>query len=773
MDPSVVWMAVSSVAGVAAVAMAGWQVRIGIADHRLRQAAARRDEDTASVSTLSIQRKPAPAVRPVRLAPRPETLAGREDLLTGLQTRLTEGPTPRTVALCGMGGVGKTSTAVEYAHRHLDEIGVCWQFPAEDPVLMEAGFSVLAEQLSGGPVGVQDPVAAVHAMLARQETTWLLIFDNAPEAASLERFLPPTGPGQILVTTQSQHWPPGCSLEVPVLDTRAAAEFLTSRTGSADRAAAADLARELGGLPLALEQAAAYIRATGVSVETYLRLFRVRQSDLLARGEVPGHPDHVAATLGLALSELESQAQLARGLIRLLAFLAPEPVPLTLLFAAVPDAVVTGTDDVPEQILPLLTDPVATGDAIAALRRYSLVTPAGDGAVLVHRLVSAVTRAALTADEAARWRRAAAELVDRAIPADTEAPAAWPTYAALVPHGRAILDLTSAGMSRIADYLKASGGYYASLELWQQITQAYAEVRKHSPENPGALRALDDLAGTTGRAGVPERARDRYATVLPAMERVLGTEHPDALIARGNLAHATAWVGEFDSAREQYAALIPIMERVQGADHPDTLRTRNDLAFITGEAGDYGSARDQCADVVVVMERVLGPEDPNTLWARSNLAVLTGGAGDSGSARDQCAALFPVVKRVQGAEHFDTLRVRNNLALLTGLAGEFSNARDQLSDLVPCYRRILGVEHPITLIVRDSLAVMVGMAGDPGHARHECAAVLAAMERTAGPDYIDTRIVRSNLAVWCDENDDAPRKIGAAYFSTIHARVTR
>lgn len=770
MDPAVVWTAVSSVAGVAAVAVAGWQVRIGIADHRLREAAARRSAITDS--TPYTQRSPEPAGTPVRLAPRPQTLAGREDLLAGLQTRLSEGPRPRTVALCGLGGVGKTSVAVEYAHRHLNEVGTCWQFPAEDPLLMEAEFAVLAEQLNGGPVGVQDPVAAVHAMLARQEANWLLIFDNVLEAASVGRFLPPSGPGQVLVTTQSQYWPPAQFLEVPVLETGAAVEFLASRTGSANRAAAADLARELGGLPLALEQAAAYMQVTGVSMEAYLRLFRARQSDLLVRGEVPGHPDHVAATLGLALSELEGHTRLALELLRLLAFLAPEPVPLGLLFAGVPGTAVAGAENVSEQIAPLLTDPVAAGDAIAALRRYSLVTPAGDGAVLVHRLVSAVTRAALSEEEAARWKRVTAELVDRAIPVDTEAPAAWPAYAALVPHGRVILGLTSVGMARIAEYLKASGSYYASLELWQQITDAYAEGRDHRPESPDALQAFDSLAGITGRAGSAERARDQYAAVLPAMERVLGPEHPEALLARGNLAHAIAWIGDFDRAREQYAALVPDMERVQGAEHPDTLRTRRDLAFIIGEGGDCESGRDMCADVLPVMERALGPEDPETLWARSNLAVLTAGSGDISSARDQGRALFPAVERVQGPEHFDTLRVRNNIALFTGLSGEFDDARDQLADLVPCYSRVLGAEHPITFIVRDSLAVMVGLAGDPERARAECADLLAALERTAGPDYIDTRVVRSNLAVWTEADDGRTRRIGAAFFSTIHARVT-
>jgi hypothetical protein len=138
----------------------------------------------------------------------------------------------------------------------------------------------------------------------------------------------------VVVTTQSQLWPPGQALDVPVLDPEVAAAFLGSRTGDADRAAARDLAGELGGLPLALEQAAAYMQATGTPLARYLPVFRARQGDLLARGEAEGHREHTAATLGLALSRLERDAPAAAGLPRLLAFLAPEPVPLGVLLAS-------------------------------------------------------------------------------------------------------------------------------------------------------------------------------------------------------------------------------------------------------------------------------------------------------------------------------------------------------------------------------------------------------------------------------------------------------
>ena len=711
--------------------------------------------------------------QPVRLAPRPVFLAGREGLLTELDDRLG-GPGPRVAALCGLGGAGKTSVAVEYAHRHLAGSAVCWQFPAGDPAVLEAEFAVLAAQLGVRNLAdARDPVASVHAVLAWQEAAWLLVFDNAPDLASVERFLPPAGNGRVLITTQSQHWPPGQALQVPVLGAEAAADFLMDQAGSADRTAALELAGELGGLPLALAQAAAYMQATGISTDAYLPLFRARQADLLARGEAAGHPANVAATLGLALAELADRAPAALGLLRLLAFLAPESVPLGLLLGSENQVAGQAGADTPELLRPLIGDPVETGDAITALRCYSLASPAGDGTVLVHRLVQAVTRASLQARSAAQWEQAAATLVEAAIPADPEVPAAYPACELLLPHARTALDPAGNGMARIAEYLTASGSYPAALELWQQITDARTEHEGYGPEHPDTLHARIDLSYLIGWTGDYDSARDQYADLLPATERVLGPEHPDTLRTRDKLAYFTAAMGDFSDARDQGTSLLPVVERVLGPEHPITLRTRIDLAVFTGETGDYGSARDQCAHLLPLLGRVLGPEHPHAFLARIHLAVLTGGAGDPDRARDQYADLLPVVERVLGPEHPYTLRTRNNLALATADAGDFGDACDQYADLPARYERVFGSGHPLTLIVRDNLAVFTGGAGDPSRARDQCSALLPLLERVLGPGHVDTVIARNNLAAWTEEDGDTSRKFRAAYLPTIHAQMIR
>jgi hypothetical protein len=654
----------------------------------------------------------------LRLAPSLPMLAGREELLTQLNDRLADGAgrDPRVVALTGLGGSGKTSVAVEYAHRHLGELGVVWQLPAEDSTVLAAGLAELAAQLgTGGAAGGGDPMAGVHSALAAYPGEWLLIFDNALGQGEVRAFLPPAGNGRVLITSQSAVWPRGQAVEVPVLDIEVAAVFLVNRTGDPDSQAAAALARELGGLPLALEQAAAYIETTGTTLARYLSLFQNRRAELLGRGEAADHPETVVATLGLALSRLEAEAPAAAGLLRLLACLAPEPVPLDLLLsdAKIADELDPGVAAV---LGPLLGDLVAAGDAVTALRRYSLVTPAGPGLVLVHRLVQAITLAQVLRDVAGQWEQAAAVLVEAAIPADPRLPAAWPVCALMLPHARAVLDLTSGGMHEIALYLGWSGSYPAARDLFQLITDARADDERYDLEDPSTLTARHELARWTGMAGDAARARDQLAALLPMRERVSGPEQNSTLTARNDLAGWTGVAGDAAGARDQFAALLPIRERVSGPEHRETLAVRHNLASWTGQAGDAPGAHDQFASLLPVMDRVLGPEHVDTLTARNDFAGWTGDAGDAAGARDQYAELLPVMGRVLGPEHPNTLTTRAHLAEWTGDAGDAAGARDQYAELLPIAERVLGPEHPNTLTTRANLAYWTEKAGGDAEA---------------------------------------------------------
>jgi hypothetical protein len=597
-------------------------------------------------------------------------------------------------------------------------------------------------------------VASVHGTLAAFPAGWILTFDNAPDRASVEAFLPPAGHGLVLITSQNQNWPPGQALEVPVLDPEVAAGFLINRTSDADQQAALALAHELGGLPLALEQAGAYIQATGTTLAGYLSVFLDRRADLLARGEAAGHSADVAATLGLALSRLADDAPAAAGLLRLLASLAPGPVPLALLLS---DSQAVGelAPDVAATVGRLLGDRVAAADAVAALRRYSLVTPAGDGLVLVHRLVLATTLAQVPAEVAGQWRQAAATLVEAAIPADTELPVAWPMCAALLPHARAVLDPTSDGLWRIANYLGHSGNYQAARDQFQLITDTFTAHDAYGPEHRHTLAARGNLATWIAMTGDVAGARDQYAALLPIARRVWGRRHPDTLAARASLARWTGEAGDAAGARHQYISLLPLLERALGPEHPDTLATRANLAAFSGPGGNAARARDQYAALLPVYERVVGAEHPDTLAARASLARWTGEAGDAAGARDQYAALLPTLERALGPEHPGTLATRGNLARWTGEAGDAAGARDQYAALLPIRERVPGPEHPGTAATRASLARWTGEAGDAAGARDQYTALLPLLERAQGPEHPGTLATRGNLARWTGEAGNA------------------
>ena len=495
--------------------------------------------------------------------------------------------------------------AVEYAHRHLAEVGITWQFAAEDPAVLAAGFGELAAQLGARDVA-GDAVAWVHGALAAYPAGWLLIFDNAPGPGPVQRFLPSGGTGRVLITSRNALWPPGQAVEVPVLDTGVAAGFLVERTGDEDTQTATELARELGGLPLALEQAAAYIQATGSSLAGYLASFRKQRAGLLARGEPIGYDKTVAATWALAFTQLEDSDPGAAELLRLLAFCAPEAVPLRLLLRPCPGLAEQLAADVASVLVPLLENELAAADAIAALRRYSLVSQAaGDWVVSVHRLVQAITLDQMPAGLAGAWRQAAAAVIEAAIPELPQQLGTWPVFAALLPHAQAALAADSNGMERVAAYLGYSGNHMAARELYRRVVEERARVL--GPEYPTTLLARAEVAFFTGEVGDVAGARDQLAALLPLRERVLGPEHTSTLITRANLARWTGLAGDAAGARDQFAALVPVYERVLGPEHPDTLTVRANLASFTGAAGDVPGARNQFAALLPVRERVSGP----------------------------------------------------------------------------------------------------------------------------------------------------------------------
>jgi hypothetical protein len=270
----------------------------------------------------------------VRIPPRNPSFAARTELLADMES-LARGQgtgSPRLVVLHGLGGVGKTQTALEFAHRHRPRYTVTWWVPAEHDSTVLSSLVELAQRrgIDVGPEQ-QDLLSALWDDV-RTGGRWLLVFDNAEDPAHLEPYLPPAGEVDVLVTSRSPAWGRyGTPLQVTPFDRRASVDFLRSRSGTSDDDTAEALAEALGDLPLALEQACAYVEQTGLALEDYLELFRTRRELLISRGAPAGYGATVATAWRLAFDRVGTESPLAARVLETCAFLAPDSIPLQLL----------------------------------------------------------------------------------------------------------------------------------------------------------------------------------------------------------------------------------------------------------------------------------------------------------------------------------------------------------------------------------------------------------------------------------------------------------
>jgi hypothetical protein len=539
--------------------------------------------------------------KPVRLPMRPSPLVGRDRLLDGMLTSLASRPGstgPRITVLCGKGGIGKTSVAVEYAYRRLPDVGAAWYLSVDNPDALSAGFGDLAAELQDGRRDRgRDPVAAVHAALATREGGWLLIFDNAFSPRDLGSLLPPAGDGEVIITSQHPFWPGRFAIELPPLEPGEAAQFLISATGHGELDAAGELAEELGCLPLALAQAVGYMRAAGRSIGDYLALYRARGAEMRGRGEAAGSDKVIATTWSLAFDEIARTTPCATGLLRLLACFAPDDIPVRLLLGPERESPEIPSPQVAPAVAALL-DEVTLDDAISALRGFCLIAaPSPEGSLSVHRLVQQVTLDRLELGLADAWRAAAQALVEATLPDDPRDPRSWPACAALLPHARATVPPARPAAERIARYVGHSGRPAAARDLLREV--AAAREQEHGADHPSTLTACGHLAYWTGRAGDPGAAQEQFAYLVPRLSRTLGPEHEHTLTARCNLARWTQRAGDAASARDLFAGLAADLSVIRGPHHPETLAARDCLAVTTGLAGNPAGA---CALYAALLE---------------------------------------------------------------------------------------------------------------------------------------------------------------------------
>jgi tetratricopeptide (TPR) repeat protein len=554
---------------------------------------------------------------------------GREDLLAALHGARTDAqPRVLTQALRGLGGVGKTQLALEYAYRYGGTYRLVWWVRAEDPTTLASDYAALAEPLQLPQRAASDQtetIAAVRQWLEPRDG-WLLILDNAPAPTAVQPYLPRSTRGHVIITSRHFGWGGTArSLTVPMLPRDEAVQLLCHGTQQADSMAAAHVAEILGDLPLALAQAAAYIEATGLTLATYRERLKTHLEALLRRDEVgPAYLATVATTWALAFQAIQESQPAAGDLLRLCAFVAPEAIPQTLL-----------RDDpstLPEPLGAMVRDDLSWDDALAVLRRYALVDVEGD-TLAVHRLVQAVTRDRLSPDERARWAAVAVTRMTDAFPSGEDLPReprTWPTCAQLLPHAVAAL--------RQAD----------------ETHQATATAALLCNQVGLYLQARAQLGD----------AKPYFERALAIRERVLGADHADIAQSLNNLGYLLRSQGDLAGPKPYYERALAIREVVRGPDHPDTADSLNNLGMLLQDQGDLAGAKPYFERALAIREAVLGPDHPDTATSLNNLGTLLKAQGNLAGARAAFERVLQIFQSRLGVAHPSTQAVQGHLDAL-------------------------------------------------------------------------------------------------------------
>ncbi|MER6000849.1 tetratricopeptide repeat protein [Nonomuraea angiospora] len=664
---------------------------------------------------------------------------------------LSKAPPEISPVLTGMGGVGKTQLAASYARRiwEKQEVRVLvWVSATSRPQIVSTYAQAAAELgLCGDP---EDAVKAAEQFLAWTQTTsvpWLIVLDDVQDPADVRHLWPSAEPGaghgRVMVTTRRRDAAligPGCiRVGVDVFTRAEARAYLTTKlavAGWADTTEQIDaLAEDLGYLPLALSQAAAYLIDTGLDCSAYRRRL-VNRARTLAE-VVPEDsclPDDqatvVAANWSLSIDRADRArpAGLARPLLQIAAVLDPNGIPEAALTSS---PIVAYLNERRQSDAPGgLPDDLSAADVYDGLRvlhRFSLIDHDPESSfqeVRIHQLIQRTTRDTLTSEEMLATAHIAAD--------------ALMTVWLAIEHNRR------------GSILRSNT----------------TELRTHTENalwawNGKVHPVLFHAATSLGEAGQASAAVTEYTHLSAAAIRMLGTDHPDALITRSNLERWRAEAGDVTGAVTAYEELLTDFLRVLGPDHPDTLITRNNLERWRGEVGDAERAVTAFENLLADVRRALGRDHPHTLIVRNNLASWRGNSGDAEGAVTAYEELLADVRRTLGSDHPDTLTTRGNLARWRAEAGDVTGAVTAYEELLADFLRLLGADHPYTLTTRNNLARERGIAGDREAATAAFHDLLADVLRVLGPDHPNTMATRGNLAHWMGEMGDAAGAVTA------------
>jgi len=738
-------------------------------------------------SALTVKVLPASNI-PIRV---PTHFMGRDGALLDIEAALNRDQGRAAItALHGLRGVGKTTLAAAYADRHRGNYRATWWIRAQTDPSMRADLVALGVRL--GWVGAEDEeepaLAVVMERLRHEREGILLIFDNAIDADAVKLYLPRGGAAKVLVTSNAHAWRGvAAPVEIRLWPKEVGADYLIARTGrEKERRAAEALSEVLGGLPLALEQAAAYSERLHISIAEYRKRFETSPARFMddARHAPAEYRDRmtVAKTFALAIEEAANQHPSSEPLIVHAALLAPEPIPLFLFAEArekfgEPLASTLAGDGLDEIVATLRTFALIDRETIVDERDTTVATDT----VRLHRLVRLVAAARRPADAREQVRRALVDAVAAVYPEDVSRnPKTWPrarrldalavalvggtreppvaaekraaelliglaeySFSTLAAYGRVqsfrelalrirerVLGVehpdTVSSLAKLGLAHQANGDLARAQSLCERALAINEKILR--PENLATAKNLQDLGHLL--RWDPARARPLHERALTIFETALGLDHPDTAMGLECLGTTLQDLGELAAARALYERALAINEKVLGPEHPDTAHCLTRLARLLHIQGDLLGARPLYERGLAIRERALGPEHRLTAANLDGLADLLRTQGDLAGARSICERALAIKKKILGPENLSTAWSLITLAHSLQVLGDFPASRSLFERTFAIYKKTLA--HLSTDRARYLFAGLLLAQGDAVEALRESEAALTSLERAHG-----------------------------------------
>jgi tetratricopeptide (TPR) repeat protein len=713
----------------------------------------------------------------------------------------------------GLGGIGKTQIALEFAYRYSEEYRDIFWVRADSASTLMTDFLAVAEQLQLPERSVSDQHQIVEAVQRwlRIYSGWLLIFDGVADLATIESFLPGSDHGHILLTMPALGSDELAQcVELEPMEPEVGALFLLRRAqllastdpldaaSATDRLAAVNIAEEMGGLPLALDQAGAYISATSCTLYDYLALYRARNARLL-QSSSGDYPASVATTWSLSFEKIVATVPLASELLHLLAFLHPDDIPAEIITRR--------SVHIGDPLESIARDQLQLDLAISEILPYSLIFRDPEKHTFaIHHLTQAIFKASMSDDLQCFWAIRAVQALSDLFP--TGDPSIWPLCQRYLLHAQtcgalikewelsfsnaAWLLNQAAGYLRVrAQYAEAEPLYLQALAIWREnlgpvhsdvaavlnnLASLYKDWGQHEQQveslslqalaiweetegqnHPSIATCLFNLADFYQSQGRDEEAEPLYQRALAIHQHNSGPQDLATATVLYNLATLYDEQGEYEQAELFYLRAYDIRRQQPDVMHPDTVISLNGLAQFYMERGRYDEAEQLLVqDAQPVIEQLLGVEHPHTATLLYSLAAIYYDQGKFGQVEALYKQALAIWEQKLGPWHPQIAETLNKLAALYDEQKRYGEAEPCYHRAYFIYRQTFGDRNPRNAEFLNCIAELHRAQGEYEQAIPFYKQALAVYEKIFGPENINATVILSNLAhVYRAQGNDA------------------